>query len=647
MMRAIRSRMALAATLPVLLVVLATASVFWQGRVRDLEDSHQQRVDLLARQVALFSAYGLFSGNSASLQSVVQDMQREPGVRAVLVFDVEGRPVAMSGHSGLHNLGDLQSLDYIARQRALQIDVRLERVLPTVLPIEDLFALDEPPHIATGKSLGSAVIEVSRTAVEAGKRDALLTAAWVASVGMLLGGVLAWLLGNWLVKPMLRMSQMIQRIGRGDFSIEAPIAANEPLQELQGSLNQMALRLSWGRDELERQVEEVTQELRLKKEQAETATLAKSRFLAAASHDLRQPSHAMGMFVARMGQLPMDGQMRKLVDHLELSVQALQDLLDGLLDLSRLDAGNVQVRRDDVCVNDLLHAVRSTLQAMAEAKGLRLRIRPSACWVRSDAMLLQRMLLNLVINAIRYTERGTVLVTCRPQSDGNSVRIEVWDSGIGIAPEHHEDIFKEFYQLANQSGTRSFGLGLGLNIVQRSATLLGHQIRLRSAPGCGTRFTIVAEAARPAALQHAADRAPAASVEGELLGMQVLLIEDDQNVRTAVQELLQSWGCVVHVAASLAGALAQVQSLGPPDAILSDYHLGPAEDGIRCIQAVRAHARHTIPACLLSGDTHDEFLQAVTSAGLPLLHKPVRPAKLRSLLRNMRLQNHAGQTESP
>jgi signal transduction histidine kinase/ActR/RegA family two-component response regulator len=637
--------MALAAIVPVLLVLLATVSIFWQGRVRDLEESHQQRVGLLVRQVALFSAYGLFSGNSASLQSVVQDMQREPGVKAVLVFDADGRAVALSGSSALRQLADLQGLDYVKRQAAAQIDVRQENILPSALPMEDLFSLDQAPHIAGTRSLGTVVIEVSRQELNANKRDALLAAAWVGAIGMLLGGVLAWRLGSWVVRPLVRMSQMVQRIGRGDFSIEAPVADNDPLQELQGSLNQMATRLSWGREELERQVQNVTQELRLKKEQAESATLAKSRFLAAASHDLRQPSHAMGMFVARLGQLPMDGQMRKLVDHMELSVQALQDLLDGLLDLSRLDAGNVQVRMDDVSLNELLQSVRSTLGTMAEAKGLRLQIRPSARWVRSDAMLLQRMLLNLVINAIRYTEHGTVLVACRPEAGGKRVRIEVWDSGIGIAPEHHEDIFKEFYQLTKLAGDRNFGLGLGLNIVQRSALLLGHQIRLRSAPGCGTRFSIVLDVARPAALALQGRREPLQAAEADLHGMQLLLIEDNQNVRAAVQELLQSWGCVVHVTASLSGALAHVQRHGLPDAILSDYHLGVAENGIGCIEAVRARAGRPLPACLMSGDTHEAFLQEVKAANLPLLHKPVRPAKLRNLLRNMRQQAPDGLPE--
>ena len=632
--RKIRTRMALAATLPVSLVVLAIVSIFWQGRVQDLEASYQQRVNLLAHEVALFSTYGLFSGNTDNLQSVVKEIQREPGVKSVQVFNSDGNVVARSGEATLHAFRELQSSDYVARQRQRLIDVQTAQILPFAVPIDDMFSQGGPNQVTT---LGNALVEVSREELERLKREALLTAIWIGLVGMLLGGLLAYRLGNWVVGPIVRISNMVKRVGEGNFAIWDEVKDDDPLRELQVSLNQMAKRLSWGRDELERQVETVTQALRLKKEQAESATLAKSRFLAAASHDLRQPSHALGMFVARLGQLPMDAQMRELVDNLEISVQAMQDLLDGLLDLSRLDSGNIQVRISSVDLNELLSSVRSSLSSMAEAKGLRLRIRPTRQWAFSDAALLQRMLVNLVINAIRYTEQGTVLVACRPDAQGRGVRIEVWDSGIGIPAEHHEDIFKEFYQLSNRSGDRNFGMGLGLNIVQRSAALLGHRIALRSQVGCGTRFALMMESApRLLPMAQGSEQAPTAQ-PGDIGGMQVLLIEDNDNAREAVKGLLESWGCSVQVASSLAEARTHLSNAAIPDVILSDFHLGSTENGIQCIQALREMAGQPIPACLISGDTHDDFLTSVVAADLPLLHKPVRPAKLRNMLRRLKV----------
>jgi signal transduction histidine kinase len=626
----IRTRMAQAAVLPVLLVVLTIVGIFWNGRVQDLETSHRQRVELLAHQVALYSGYDLFSGNTANLQGVVQAVQSEPGVLAVQVFDTTGRPIASSPYN--LDSGSASS----APSGMGPVDVHMEPIYAALVPIDDLFSLESAPPKREPALLGTARIVVSRQNLEDRKREALLTALTVGAIGIMLGALLAMRLGNRVVQPMLRISQVIRRIGQGDFTVDEQVP-DDPLQELQTALNQMAKRLAWGREELERQVATVTHELRQQKEQAESATLAKSRFLGAASHDLRQPSHALGMFVARLSQLPMEPAMRQLVEKLDLSVQTLQDLLDGLLDLSRLDSGSVQPRMGPVDLNQMLASVRHSLQGMAESKGLRLRLRPTRLWAHSDALLLQRMLVNLVINAIRYTERGTVLVCCRLHPSGQGLRVEVWDSGIGIPAQHHEDVFQEFYQLANRAGDRNFGLGLGLNIVQRSAALLGHGIALRSQPGCGTRFSILLGAATPSdsapgLLAHPTERFPGNL--RDITGMRVLLIEDNANARAAVQMLLQSWGCEVQDAADLAGALAHVQN-AVPDVILSDYHLGASETGVACIAAVRAQCGTSIPACLMSGDTHEAFLQEVKTAQLPLLHKPVRPAKLRSLLRHM------------
>jgi len=203
----------------------------------------------------------------------------------------------------------------------------------------------------------------------------------------------------------------------------------------------MAQRLETGRDELEQRIATATRALREKKEQAETATLAKSRFLAAASHDLRQPMHALGMFVARLAQLPHDVPTAQLIDNLEASVQALQDLLD----VSSLESRAAQAQLRPLALADLFAQLRASLALTADQKGLRLHVRPTQVWLLSDSVLLHRILLNLLSNALRYTSSGSVLLACRPAADGQHVRIEVWDSGIGIAPEHQLFIFQEFY----------------------------------------------------------------------------------------------------------------------------------------------------------------------------------------------------------
>lgn len=628
----IRTRMLAAALVPVTLVVLALVSVFWTSRISDLDESHSLRTRLMARQVALASEYGLFSGNVAALQTVLAGLQRESDVRSVAVFDVDGRMLASSGLLHYNGLKEASSSAYARQQLGDSIDVVVVEVTSGNVPIDDLFSPSPGAQGSAPEVFGHVVLEVSRARLVARERELLVLALGIGLAGLVLGGILATRMGEGVVRPVLRVSRMIERIGEGDLTPSSESRPNDPLYDLQTRLNQMAQRLAWGREEMEFRVESATRELRLKKEEAETATLAKSRFLAAASHDLRQPTHALGMFVARLGQLPLDAQTRQLVASLEASVQSMQDLLDGLLDVSRLDAGAVQVQLGPVNMGELFLSLRKALQPLAESKGLRLRIRPSPYWVMTDPVLLQRMVMNLANNAIRYTERGTVMISCRRVGDGRKVRLDVADSGIGISPAHQEDIFREFYQVGNSGRDRAQGLGLGLNIVERTAQLLGHSITLRSALGCGTRFSIhlpAAQAVEASVSMALVDPQGLGGVEG----MRVLVIEDDGFALEAIRDLLTSWGCVVNAAATVAQALDFVNAYAAPDVVLSDFRLGEARNGLDVIAMVRAHARREIPACLMSGDTDAGLIQAAKDAGLTLLHKPVRPAKLRSFLR--------------
>ncbi|MDR3371291.1 ATP-binding protein [Rhodoferax sp.] len=367
------------------------------------------------------------------------------------------------------------------------------------------------------------------------------------------------------------------------------------------------------------------------KDEAEAASLAKSRFLAAASHDLRQPAHAMGMFVARLGQLSHDAVTRELVVGVNASVRALQEMLDAFFDYSRLDAPSMQVSLADFPVNQLLDQLRTSFEAMAEGKGLRLRIRPSSIWLRSDPVLLHRVLLNLVSNAVQHTHQGTVLVTCRPACGHTQARLEVWDSGVGIAPEHHASVFQEFFQVDNPQRDRAKGMGLGLSLVERACRLLNHPVTLRSAVGCGTRFGVLVPmaAALPAMQRRRGPRTNA-----DLSGLQVLLIEDDVLGGVAMAGLLQSWGCRVVVAVDAASACALARQSPDVDVVVSDYRLPGPANGILAIGQLRDLLGRPLPACVISGDMDASAHQQAQAAGLTWLQKPVRPAKLRSVLRH-------------
>lgn len=630
----IRTRMLLTALLPVTLLAVLLAGFFLMARVDDIGEAHSQRARSVARQLATASEYGLFSANLAHLQTIASGALREADVRSVAILDAQGHTLARAGIPAYRMPLVLDDQESARLDPATRIDLLSQPIAAIQVKLDDLYEMQLPDKGVAPPALGHVLIEFSRAALDRRARDMLLVGVAIALGGLLFGGFLAVQLGRGVIRPIMRVSRLIERIGQGELSARATVLPDDPLHDLQKVLNQMAERLESGRDNLEQRIATATLELREKKEEAETATLAKSRFLAAASHDLRQPTHALGMFVARLAQLPHDAETQHLIGNLEASVRAMQDLLDALLDISRLDAGAVQVQIRPFALADLFTQLQGALLLMAEEKGIRLRIRPTQVWLMSDPALLYRIMLNLVSNAVRYTRQGSVLVACRMAADGMGVRIEVWDSGIGIAPEHHQAIFKEFYQVGNTERDRGKGLGLGLNIVERTAHLLELQLHMRSRLGRGTRFSLRA----PRVLNDAAmDRRSPLRVESpdELEGLAVLVIEDDALARAGLVGLLESWGCVVGSAEGLSTALWQIKHGLTPDLIVSDCRLRDGEDGMAVIRGLRAATGQTIPACLMSGDTDPGLMQAARQAGLTLLHKPVRPAKLRSLIRRL------------
>ena len=639
-MGSIHARMLLAALLPVILVAVVLSAVAVAARVGDLTESHNQRARSLVRQLAASSEYGLFSANIGHLQNLAASALREPGVYAVTIVDGKGQILVQAGQPGFARTVAISPGEGQAVESATGHEVLWQPIGESPTKVDDVFETWAVDRVQRQRPLGHVLIEFSRETLDRQSREMLWLGVVITLAGLLFGGILAVHLGQGVVRPVLRVSGLIERLGRGELSARSPLLPDDPLRDLQWSLNQMAQRLESGRDELEQRVAMATMELREKKEEAEIATRAKSRFLAAASHDLRQPTHALGLFVARLAQLPHDSETHALIGHLDASVRATQDLLDALLDVSRLDAHAVPVQTRHFALAELFSQVQASLASTAQDKGLRLRVRPTGVWLMSDPTLLYRIVLNLMGNALRYTARGSVLLACRASADGLHARIEVWDSGIGIAPEHHQEIFKEFVQVGNPERDRGKGMGLGLNIVQRTAQLLGHRVSLRSSLGRGTRITIevplapVGAALMPVAL-------PERRTFDDLKGLVVLVIEDDTLARNGLVGLLASWGALVGAADGLASARALLEQGFAPDVLVSDYQLRDEENGIDTIQHLRVSAGWPIPACLMSGNTGPALMNVAKLAGLSLLHKPVRPAKLRSLVRRLVLDAQA------
>lgn len=629
--RRIRRRILLAALLPVSLVVLLLIAVFLYIGLGDNEDSHGQRARSLARQLAGASEYGLFSGNVGQLQGLVRVAMQESAVRSVVILNSRGQIMASGGHTTYRMPARLSAQEALDRDLLRGTDLLLQPIAAEQVALNDLFDGSAGASTAPVRVLGHVLLEVTGEKLRQRQLQLLRWSLMLGLAGILLGGLLAVRLGQGVIRPVARVSRLIERIGRGEFGARAELLEQDPLRDLQQALNQMAERLEVGRDELERRIAQATQELREKKEEAESATLAKSRFLAAASHDLRQPTHALGLFVTRLGQLTHDAQAIDLLANMDRAVQAMRELLDALLDISRLDAGAVPVHLQAFALNDVFDQLKAELALMAAEKGLSLRVRPCNVWVMSDPVQIHRILLNLLSNALRYTRAGSVLLACRGKGEDGRAWIEVWDTGIGIAAEHQEAIFKEFYQVDNPERERSKGLGLGLNIVQRTARLLGHPLQLCSRSGQGSRFRIELPLTAPGEMTDRRGPGRRESLD-ELVGLVVLVLEDDELARAALVSLLTSWGATVAEAPSLVVALEQLQRGLQPALLISDYRLPGPENGIQAVLRLRLAAHKEIPACLISGDTDPDLMQAAKLAGLTLMHKPVRPAKLRSLI---------------
>jgi len=373
--------------------------------------------------------------------------------------------------------------------------------------------------------------------------------------------------------------------------------------------------------------------LQHKSRELELANAYKSRFLAAASHDLRQPLHALNLFVAQLHAESDPVERARLVGRVDAAVGAMNELFSSLLDMTRLDAGMLELTLTDFAVAGLLNRMETTFAEAARAKGLRLRMAPSSAWVRSDFILLERILLNLVSNAVRYTTHGGIVIGCRRR--GDRLRFDVWDSGIGVPEEQQENIFREFYQLADAEAARRGGLGLGLAIVERLGNLLGHPVELQSVPRKGSRFSVWVPAV-PAPYRTGESPPAPARLPDPVRGALIVVIDDDALVLDGMGGLLRSWGCSVLTADSEAAALARLAEYDrQPDLIISDYHLGSGKSGIDAIASVRKAAGAAVPAFLISGDTAPERMRDAGTSGYQLLHKPVPPMTLRAVLNRM------------
>ncbi|WP_313807130.1 NahK/ErcS family hybrid sensor histidine kinase/response regulator [Sphingobium sp.] len=364
---------------------------------------------------------------------------------------------------------------------------------------------------------------------------------------------------------------------------------------------------------------------------AEKANLSKTSFLAAASHDLLQPLNAARLFVAALGDRRLALPTRALVNQTSTALDSVEDLLEALLEISRLDAGAIQPEISDFRIDRLLDTLRTEFAPMARSSGLVLTVETltseGPVWVRSDIRLLRRILQNFLSNALRYTQRGSVRVVCAPGAQ--NIRLSVTDSGPGIPIDKQQLIFEEFRRL----DSRTAGKGLGLAIVRRASDMLRHEVTLESVPGQGATFSIIVPAGQ-AVVDEGEGGSPPRS-DRSMRGLNVLVVDNERAIQTGMSTLLGGWGCTVTTAGGFEEAVAPFAEGKAPDLILVDYHLNDGETGDEVIDRLYRHFGRAVPSVMISADRGEALKAKLDARGIPLLNKPVKPAQLRALLRTM------------
>jgi len=377
-------------------------------------------------------------------------------------------------------------------------------------------------------------------------------------------------------------------------------------------------------------LETVNVELIQARDAAERANRFKTRFFTAVGHDLLQPLHAARLSLSAMGEDPLQMPNQRLAGQIDQALSTIEDLLRSILDISKLEAGVVRPSIEVTPLQTVFRAVATNIEPVARDKGLELTVRQTTAMTSTDPLMLRRILQNLLANAVNYTQRGRLLLAVRHRAP--HLRIEVWDTGGGIAPADQKVIFEEFQRGSQQEHTAGFGLGLA--IVQRMAEALGHQVALCSRPGAGTCFSVTVPYAGRALPTPARDPLPRLANAYGFSHVRIMVIENDTAVREAMHALLNRWGCTVRTASSLS-EMAAVLATEPdftPSIVLADYHLDRGETGLAAVIGLRAKFGAGLPAIIITADYSDIVTGSSYGARCEVLRKPVRPAELRALM---------------
>lgn len=613
-------RLTCVALVPTAISAVLLVTLLTRHQMDTLHEMGRSTADAIAQQASSVSGDALRDGQRRDLGRIAQSIVQLPQVARVRIADPDGEILA-------------------------------DRVNGSVDDDESLTVSRDVLDPVNHRVVGSVTVDVSVEEAVSAQRASVHNALLWLSLSLFIAVGIGWSTARWLSAPLRNLAIAVRQLGLGDRTVVVPVTDDTEIGDLQRGFNGAASKLLHAQIGMEREIAQATDELARKNAALEAASVAKARFLAAASHDLRQPLYALTLFSSGLAVDEFDPVRLNRIAHIQECVEALDHLFSELLDLSRLETGAMPPAIRDVALDEVFEEVSVNFRMVAEQHDLRLVVRTTGLWVRSDRTMIARILNNLVSNALRYTRCGGVLVGARRRLDG-TVRVDVWDTGLGIAQEHQRHIFDEFYRVESgpeagrPEGTRR-GLGLGLSTVQRLAGLLGTQASVRSTLGKGSVFSVTLPEVQPGV----PDTAPAPLSEPvprrDITGMRVLVIDDEPSILAGISFLLGSWGCEVMTAEDAQQAMEAVhQWMQPPDIVISDLRLreGTGLDVIALLDRYYRRRPGDPPPfarVLITGETRSDYLRNVDTATTQVLYKPVSPDRLLDVMVSAWSVHHA------
>jgi len=620
----IRSRILLVALAPAILVAFLVSGMLVAEQMKQANSDQHRRISAVAQQLVAAARYSLFVGNQEGLVKLLESARAEPDILVAAFLDHDGKVLAISPataslSSAQSPLGGFDSH-------------------PVLFPTEHWHSIliaaehaDEPDLFAgtdnhSPPQLGHLLLQVSTALLQDDMQRYIMTAALISSAMLLFGVLLAMALARGLIHGLTDIGHVVNGIKQGRHAQRVANPGSDELGQLAHGINLMADAVEHTQEHLAARIAEATATLRHERDEAEAAAQARSRFFAAASHDLRQPVQALGLFISRLAHDAKDSPLLPRIIRVGATVRNLQALLDTLLDFSRLDSQVFPIQLSPVHAPLAIASLVESFAAAASAKNLALRSRVTDCWLMTDPVLLHRILSNLIANAIRHSHSGEILVACRRSAD--HARIEVWDTGPGIPAEFHQIIFDELVQLDNPERATEKGLGLGLAIVRRTAELLHHPLSLCSRVGHGSRFAIRVPLTSP-------PPNPAATVAPS----RALIVGAPSPDRLELASLLQHWGFAVTQLPDVESVQALIMSGDTPGVLILCAPDGAA--GTTQAQAELARIEGQLGssvAALIINSGPVPPLQEAQGASHLWLSRPFRPARLRALLSRLTSQ---------